>query len=381
MYHLKVKTDKPLTPDKTAREKHILLPKYIRITIVIFLCVLLAASGYYWYGLEYMQKYVEKSVPVYSYVCSPNVNYNVFYIQNDIFPEESLGENQIYLSKFLDHIQSSFTCEFSGDRPAEITGTYSATAYLKGSLRGINQAKILWTKEFELLDERTFSRQGNDAVISYELSIPIKEITSYADYANKTLNISSSVQLEIVYNFSIQAVTDKGTVTKEFSPSLSFPIANDYFEITKNIPAQKAESIDEQVRSISPSYEENRLTIWIIAAVICAGMLFVLIFTRNLVIDPYYLNADKLFKKYGARIVISDSDMIYGSREVIELSTIEGLVKTADDLGKPILYRSKSIFEEDCKLFVIDDKINYVFRLKKLKKQGGNNTSSYYLPR
>lgn len=366
MYHLKVKTEEPVDMERTERKKHILIPGYIRLTIIIFLCVLFAASGYYWYNLEYRQKLIDKSVPVYSYVCSPNVSYKVFYIQNDIYPEESLGENQLYISKFVEHIQSSFSCEFHGDRPAEIKGTYSATAYLKGALRGITQDRILWTKEFELLPERAFSRNGNEVTIDYELPIELNDIISYAEHANTTLNISSNVQLEIIYDFSIQSVTDKGTVTKEFSPSLSFPIANDYFEITKNIPEQKPESIDERVQSISPSYERNRLTVWIIAAIICIALLFVLIFTRKIALDPYYLKADKLFKKYGAHIVVSDSDILYGSREIIEVSTIDGLIKTADDLGKPILYKNNSIFEENCRLFVVDDKINYIFRLKKL---------------
>jgi hypothetical protein len=266
-------------------------------------------------------------MPGYSYDCSPNLSYKVFYITNDIYPETSLGENQLYITKFIDHIQSSFSCEFEGDRPAEIKGTYSATAYLRSFLKSVNQDKILWTKEFELLPEKSFSRQGNAVKISYKLPVVLSDMISYAEHANTVLNISSNVQLEIVYDFSIQAVTDKGTVTKEFSPSLSLPIGNDYFEITKSISEQKPASINEQVRSISPSYERNRLTVWIIATVICAALLFVLIFTRKLTLNPYYLKAVKLFKKYGAHIVVSDSDMIYGSREVIECIHYRGAYK------------------------------------------------------
>lgn len=366
MNHIKVKPESSPETEK-GRKMRLFLPGYIRVSIIIFLCILLAASGYYRYDLKYRQKFIDKDVPVFSYECSPELSYKVSYIPTDIYPDTSLGENQLYITKFIDHIQSSFSCEFEGDRPAEIKGTYSATAYLKGFLKSVNQDKILWTKEFELLPERSFSQQGNAATISYELPIVLSDMISYAEYANTVLNINSNVQLEIAYDFSIQAVTDKGTVTKAFSPSLSLPIGNDYFEITKSISEQKSASIDEQVRSISPSYERNRLTIRIIAAVICAALLFVLIFTRKLTFDSYYLKVDKLFKKYGAHIVVSDSDIICGSGEVIEVSAIEGLIKISDDLGKPILYKNDSIFEENCKLFVMDDRINYTFRLEKIE--------------
>ena len=367
MDNLKLKVKVPLEKKtEKGRNKYIFLRSHIRLTVIVFLGVLLAASGYYWYLVEYNLKYTDKSMPVYSYICSPTVSYEVLYTQNDIFAEKIIGENQLYVSKFVDHIKTSFSCEFSGDKTAEITGAYSAKAYLRGIIKGLNQDRILWTKEYELLPEKAFSENGNEITINYELPIKLTEIIAYADYVKTVLSISSNILFEIVYNLSVSSVTEKGTVNKDYSPSLSFPIVSDYFEITKNIAEQKPESIDEQVQSISPSYERNRLTVWVIAAIIGLALLFVLVFTRKLAVDPYFMKTDKLFKKYGPHIVIANSDILYGSKEVIEVSTIEGLVKTADDLGKPILYKNNSIFEENCRLFVIDEKTSYIFRLKNL---------------
>jgi hypothetical protein len=58
MNHIKVKPAPPLETER-GMKKRIFLPGYIRVTIIVFLCILLAASGYYWDELEYRQKFYD----------------------------------------------------------------------------------------------------------------------------------------------------------------------------------------------------------------------------------------------------------------------------------------------------------------------------------
>ena len=91
------------------------------------------------------------------------------------------------------------------------------------------------------------------------------------------------------------------------------------------------------------------------------SLLFFFIFTRNLVLSPQQKKIDRLFKKYGSRIVELDSDIKNGTKELIEVLSFDGLVRTADDLGKPVFYKNNGAGDAYCNFYVVDESTNYIF--------------------
>jgi hypothetical protein len=348
----------------------------VRKTVIVLLTVFLAASVYYWYIVEYRQKYVSNMIPVYSYSCKADIKYEVFNIPNEIIAEKSFGEGRPYLSKFVDYINTAFSYEFTGDKTAELNGTYSATGYLQLYVGGLDNDKILWSREYELVPETKFSEQNDALSFRYEIPIEYIEIKEYSNEVKTILNISSNMRFTVQYKVSIVAETDKGTIAEELAPAIIIPLSGEYFEIMKITAEEKRGTIDEETKTISPLYKQKRALSWLLIAVLILALLFVLIFTRSLVLSPRQIETDKIFKRHGSRIVLINVDIENNMREIIEISTFEGLVKIADDLGKPILYINKSSDEENREFHVIEGSTDYVFNLESELKNADNKSSA-----
>ena len=353
-----------LSEEKTISSKKmnpILILSKTRVSVLVLLSVFLVAAGVYWYILEYHQKYVDESSAVYSYSSEAALAYNVFYVPNPVVTEASLGEDKAYISAFVDYVDSVINYEFSADKAADINITYSVTAYLQGVLGGLNEDMVLWSKPYELLPQQTYSENNSKAVINFEIPIRLDDVTQYVNQVKKILNISSDAKLTVLYNISIEAKTDEGTVYEELAPSLVIPISDKYFKITKNSVEKKTGTIDKSEKIISPIYETMRLCCWILMSLSFLSLLFFFIFTRNLVLSPQQKKIDRLFKKYGSRIVELDSDIKNGTKELIEVLSFDGLIRTADDLGKPVFYKNNGAGDAYCNFYVVDESTNYIF--------------------
>ena len=337
------------------------IPRGIRITSIVLLLVFLIAAGGYWYIVEFYQKYADEKTAAYSYTSDAALAYKVFYMQNPVVSEQSLGENQVYITAFVDYIDTAINYEFSGDKAADIKITYSVNAYLQGIISSLNEDKVLWSKTYDFLPQQTVSVNDTKATLSFKLPVRLNDITTYANQVQNSLDINSNLKLKVVYNILIEATTDKGTVNEAVAPSLVIPIADKYFEITKNSVDKKTGTIDESIKSVSPLYELKRLCCWILMALFTLALLFVFLFTKKLVLNPQQKIIDQLFKKHGSRIVVLNSDIKNGTKEIVEISTFDGLIRTADDLGKPVFYKDNGTGDEYCNFYVVDDRANYIY--------------------
>ena len=341
-----------------SRIKYFSIPNTIRITIMIILILFLILSGFYWYIVENHQKFIDKKESVFSYSNKADVSYEVCYNENEVITEKRVEQDKVYISEFIYFIDTAYNYEFNGDKIAELNGKYSAIAYLQGLVRGLDGEKIIWSKEYILLPESKFSNENKTVAVKYNVPIKLKEMKEYSDKVKSILKFNTNVKLTVLYNISVEIKTDKGITHEEFAPSLEIPITQEYFEITKNITEEKTGGIDEEVRVISPLYEQKRIFCWILLVLSMLGILFVVLFTETLVLDPKHKEFVKIFKNYGSRIVVLNYDVKLETKKTIKVTTINGLVRISDDLGKPILYDGNYNF------YVIDD-IDYIFNLGK----------------
>ncbi|NMA25619.1 MAG: DUF5305 domain-containing protein, partial [Clostridiales bacterium] len=262
-------------PKEKKKIARIHISRSIRTFIIVSLSASILSSCLYWYFVEFHQKLVPESVPVYSYSCKADVTYKVMLLPNDIVPEESLGENKAYISQFVDYIDTAFAFEYSGDEEAQLSGSYGATAYLRGVVTGLGDNVVLWTKEYELIPQTEFHKTGHQAAVNYRAPVDYNSIREYGEAVKDFLDISSNLQLSVVYTLSIDAETEKGTVHEEFAPSITIPVSGDYFRITKNTEGEKAGTIDESRQTVSPHYRMKKNFCYTAAGSLSLALLFV----------------------------------------------------------------------------------------------------------
>lgn len=339
--------------------KYFSIPNAVRITIIAILMFFIALTGFYCYIVEKYQKYTDKKEAVFSYSTKADVGYEVYYIQNEVTSENRIEQGKVYISEFIDYIDTAYHYEFNADKTAQINGKYSAVAYLRGFVRGLDGDKIIWSKEYILMPEKKFSYEEKSITFNYDVPIKLDVMKEYADKVKSILKFNTNVKLTVLYNLSIEAKTDQGTINEGFSPFLDIPVTQEYFEITNNRSEEIKSEIDQEVTIISPLYGQKRIFYLVISSVLLLGLIFVLLFTEGMVLNPIRKKFVQIFKNYGAKIVILNSEIKLESKEYIEVTNINGLVKISEDLGKPILYDNKYNF------LVIDEKINFIFILGK----------------
>lgn len=337
--------------------------KNLKKWLIISFSVILAVLLFLIYNTETGHKYTDREKPVYSYENKAGVNYEVFLLPNDIFLEKSLKEGNIYINKLIDYIDTTFRYEFIGEGPGEIKGKYSIKAMLEGYESGEGGDRIIWAKEYVLLPETDFS--GNDKRFAIEEKLPIKPqvYSEYLKTLQNTLGFNCSNRLLIVCNISSEINTDKGVISQEFAPTMQIPVNSPYFAIGGELMQEKKDSIKENEKIISPSYNK-KMTLYGILSVLCAlSVLFLTVFTVSSIPDERLKRIRRIFKDHGDRMVAVDGEMEAIYERVIDVTSIEDLVRISDDVCRPILYKKSSDLREISDFYVIDGGNIYIFRI------------------
>lgn len=347
--------------------KILYMNKYLRIGLIILFSLALPVIACFMYIREKNYKYIEQIVPAYSYTNKACVNYEVFLIENPIYSTESLGERNVYVTSLIDYINTVYKYEFTGDSPSEVSGKYNVIGILEGRINTEKGYKVLWQKEYVLQPETVFSENNKTVSIEQNIPINVKTYTDFTDLAVSTLKMNFKTMLTIYWDIFVEAKTDKGLVKENFSCVLEVPVGDKYFEVGGNLIQEKTGGFEETEMVISPSYEKI-MTLSKIGCMFCAVLLlFIIVFTAKVAqISKLEKAIKQIFKNHGSRMVASFSEVPAVSNIVIEVSSIDDLVKIADDVGRPILYRNRSNIGEITSFYVIGDSVIYLLDVNKV---------------
>lgn len=339
-----------------------LIEKALRTVLIVISTAIIISMSFLLYITYRYQKYTNQKYPVYAYQNKANLNYEVVMIQNDIIPEKSLGEGSTYISSLVDYINTDLKYQFKGERAGEISGIYNIKGVLEGYIPDDKGNTSLWKRNYNLLPDTSFN--VNDKAISIEKILPVK-LNTYNDFmkmAVKKLEFPVYSKLTITWNIISEIKTDKGVIKESVSPVMEIPLNDKYFAIGGKLMDEKKSAIEETRQIISPTYEKKIFCYWCTVIVSMLFLLYMLIFTSPYAItDPLIKKLKKIFKEHGMRMVSINSNIQCASRAVIEVGTIDDLVRVADEIGRPILYESSEDIQDINNFFVIDESIVYMF--------------------
>lgn len=335
-----------------------------RLGLLGFLLVLLFVSASFLVFSFTRPVFKEEELPWFTYRQQAEVNYRVYLRPNNFFSEKSVGSGESYLANFVDHINTYFTYTFKGNRVANLKGDYNVTGTVRAYL---NKDTIAWKKDYILLPQTSFNKK--DDILSLKREIPIN-FNQFVDFVNR-LNeeaelMPSVVELVLNWNVNINAVTEKGHVKERLSPSMIIPLSKKSFQIGGELIKEKPGELTVKRQVEDPRVK--KLKIFSIAATVFFAVLLVLLLIMSenkTVMNPAQQKVDLILRKYGDRVAFIDGEIQEDEGEVISVRTMEDLIKIADEVDKPVLYRPLPNDEPGVPIFyILDEPLIFKYTLR-----------------
>lgn len=341
--------------------------KKLKIALISLLAILISISSFLLFREVNSPRFEEQKNPVYSYNNKGSVNYTVFLKSNNLYESTSLEEGKLYITEFVDYIRTTFNYEFSGERAADIKGTYEIVAKVQGFTGEGEKLKNIWEKNFVIVGQKSFSLVGTTKTIKEEINLNLDPYNTFVSEIVEATKIKSQTMLTLAMNIKLEGTTDKGPIVETISPSLIIPLDTAMFEIGGNNIIDKPGIIEETIQVQIPINTKQVLLYGIIIGILTLILILLIFFIKTAPNkDPYEKKLSQIFKKHGDRLVALNSDLIITNSNVSQVKSIDDLVKIADEVGKPIMYKYSDDYKEINKFYVSNEDEVYILDLSEM---------------
>jgi hypothetical protein len=305
--------------------------------MVIVLLLVGSGAGLLWSHMTPVERTEEYAVYTYSHEAM--VDYQVHLLPSELLPETVVGSGRAYITGQTEGISTEFVYRVTGDDKVKITGEYSVIATLTATSGRENH--IVWEKTDELLSPQRFT--ANDSMVTVRESIVI-QIAEYLEFANLVREETSfnpdNLTLEVKYDVNLKAETNSSVIRDRLIPTMVIPLRGNTFVVEGTLDEKKTDSVKDVMTVPLPQIETARR-----GFTVAATFMVVLLLTFSLTTVPRYqaVNLQEkevqgILKKNQDRIVVSAGQVTSVPEKVIVVNTFDDLVKTADELGRPIIY-------------------------------------------
>ncbi|NLZ39498.1 MAG: DUF5305 domain-containing protein [Firmicutes bacterium] len=319
---------------------------------IVVAAVLLFLGIYTWR----VPQYEEMEETLFSYQSKGSIDYKVFLRPNVVYEEPYLPKDRNYILKYIDYIEAKFVYEYKGSAAADLTTEYLVTAKLQG-LHG-KGIEVLWSKEYVLIPP-VVERERN-AVKTLELAVPVK-LDDYLAEREKIFadsEVNSPVVLEVVFAVHTAASSTDGSLDDSIESYLVIPIGESVFKIESSPETVGEDAITKTVK-FALAVNTAKLSILFIFSALFFGFAIavaVLVKTADPP-DEFAKTIAQIFKEHGERLAGMEHSLAYQASEfdIIDVNSIDDMVKIADELSQPILYyKVDTPLERKIEFYVFD---------------------------
>lgn len=345
-------------------KKKIELQKKFRMLFIFIVLLIISACIIFIVKEVQFPGYSEERNILYSFNNKENISYKVFLKPNILYDTDSLGEDVIYISEFIDYIDAAFMYEFTGEKEANIEGKYEIIAQMEGYTGNEKEGTLrtVWTKYFTIVPAKDI--QVRDKILSIEENIKINW-HEYNNYVLKVLNVSKvsiPVKINVFMNVELKINTNGGIKELKHTPYMTIPLNTNYFQIVKKVN-KETPGIIERIEQVPLPVNNFKVGIFssieLIAWLIFA---FIIFKTKSNKRTPLEIELNRIFKKYGDRLVTLTNEAIV-FETYSEVKAIEDLVRIADELARPIMYKHNASIDKISKFYVFDEKNMYILNI------------------
>lgn len=352
------------------------ISKKIKKVMVIVSVIVIAAFLYLIFKEMNEPDYMKESFPVYAYRHRGEIDYNVLLKPNVLYDEPSLEEGKIYITELLQNINAIYAYDFKGERPCNIHCEYDITASVEGfgmlskeEQEGGNasaSANTIWKKDFAVYPKTNLTSQDGTLSISKDITIDFNQYKTFAAEILEITKLSLQTRLTVSMNIHLTADTDKGIIAEEQTLSLAFPLNANSFKISKTELPETPGALEE-TRKIPVDKKSKMQPYYICIGFMALVLLFLVVFTTGVNgVTPHKKELNKIFKKHGNRLVAVSSEISTNYQNHCTVRTMDDLIRLADEVGKPVIYRFSENSEEITQFLVFTETWMYVFDIKNI---------------
>lgn len=336
----------------------------MKIIGISILAIGISVLSFLLYKEVYSPGFKEEKVVHYRYSQKTNIDYKAILKPNILYAQESLGPGEVYITELIDHIQASFAYEFIGERAAELEGNYEIIADLVGATKEGEATKIIWKKAFILQPKQSFQMKDKMVSLKGNAYIRPEEYNNFVKTVNESTKVNTPVSCIISMNVNLQAKTDKGVIEEKMSPKMVIPLNTNYFSIDSQLAEEKPGQIEVTKQVPIPVNQKKVMTYGVIIGLLVILGIFMIFFTETKApMDERQKKLQQIFKKHGDRLVALNRDIAISWDHYREVKSMDDLVRTADEIGKPILYKYSSDYKEILRFYVIDGDQMYLWHV------------------
>nr|WP_312576626.1 DUF5305 domain-containing protein [Sedimentibacter sp.] len=337
--------------------------KNLKITLISIITISILLTIYLIYNKVYNPGFEEQKNPVYSYINKGSINYSVYLKPNNLYTGKIMDEGKLYITEFVDYLDTNLKYEFTGDRAADINGKYNVIAKIQGFIGEGEKLINIWDKNFTLIPYKSINSNNGKVSINENIKLNINDYNAFVKEIKESSKINCNTTLTLSINVDLTGLTDKGPVKESISPNLIIPLDVSMFEITGNSIIDQPGTIEETIQVQLPVDKKQVIIYGIIMFILVTALTILIFFTQLAPIkDPMEKELKKIFKKHGDRLVALNTDIII--EDSIIVKSIEDLIKIADEKGKPILYKYSDNYKKINKFYVSNDDEIFLFKLE-----------------
>lgn len=356
---------------KHLRKKRVGLPRSVRWGLVGVLSLILLFSVVTTIVAYQKPTTTHRTVTKSTYYQNGDFSYTVYLKNNTVYGKRFLvpQDNAIYFRNIVDYINANFTYTFQTfDENSKVvtldaTGSYTITAEVQTEL---------WKKSEILVPSTPFDVTGDMVTFTEAFPIDFRHFENITAEINTETGVSSTNPfLYIQCTIELTAKTADGSIFKSFRPSINVTLTKKTIDITEGMANQFYGKETETVQEFNQNVVDEKNT-WRSASIVCAFILVIFVIvtaSTSTRLTDIEQKIKKIKKKYGEWMVETNQLPISDDVQIIPVSSMDDLMKTSEEIRKPIVYYSSSNPEKHA-FYVLDNCLWYEYALRPEQESG-----------
>ncbi|MGL4345458.1 MAG: DUF5305 family protein [Cellulosilyticaceae bacterium] len=301
----------------------------------------------------------------YEYEFVPKVGYNVRIKPNNIYPTATMEEGKTYTMALVDEVKIYFKEQFKGSDVTKISGEYQIYIEVRGYKTTKEGKEIVWSKVYEEVPLTTIALEDTTYMLEESVTITTEAFASYHQFIDEAMKVTMmkpSTEVCVGLVGGIKGETPYGNINRKIHSKVLIPLNQETFEIQKIVDDPVQDCYKETVETPVP-INEKKVMLWgSVAGVGVVMTLIILILGRSPEKEALHAyKAKKILRNYGSRMAamqaIDETPFVY----YYYMESIEDLLKVADELQKPVIYKSLRNISNINKFYVMDQQTLYTY--------------------
>lgn len=292
-------------------------------------------------------------------------DYKVYLKKNSYYDKKFLPSGMKYVANIINSINSKFNYEIHADENMNFKYKYKIVGELVIS-DPIDTSKVLHTKKYDLLKEKTETINSNNFVINEDIDIDYDYYNSYVNSYKMDYGLAVDSKLVVTMDIKVEGIYEEEIekLNREQQLQISIPLS----EQTINIDIL-SDKINENGNISTPikANIKNKLlfvlAIMILLISLSGISLAIYLYLQNRKKNIYNITVNKILKEYDRIIVNGNVELNENNiPNKIYPETFEEMVDASQTLNAPILYY-EVIKNEKCFFVIIKGDTMYKYRL------------------